>query len=152
MIRFTSTHPDILLKTHSQKLQNHPNLSHSMSKIFRPYKKEVFESRTCAHELKVYDQLMTISKEQVQHLAKLVRIEITDSEVRILASQLSDILEHFEALEDVDTKNIVPTAHPAPLSNIMRTDEVKDSLPKEEVLQLAPETEDGLIRVRAVLE
>ena len=95
---------------------------------------------------------MAISKEQVQHLAKLARIEITDSEVSILASQLSDILEHFEALEDVDTKNIVPTAHPAPLSNIMRTDEVKDSLPKEEVLQLAPETEDGLIRVRAVLE
>ena len=85
-------------------------------------------------------------------MAKLARIEITDSEVSILASQLSDILEHFEALEDVDTKNIVPTAHPAPLSNSMRTDEVKDSLPKEEVLRLAPETEDGLIRVRAVLE
>ncbi|MCH2656714.1 MAG: Asp-tRNA(Asn)/Glu-tRNA(Gln) amidotransferase subunit GatC [Dehalococcoidia bacterium] len=95
---------------------------------------------------------MTISKEQVQHLAKLARIEITDSEVRILASQLSDILEHFEALEDVDTKDIAPTAHPAPLRNIMRTDEVEDSLSKEDVLQLAPETEDGLIRVRAVLE
>ena len=95
---------------------------------------------------------MTISKEQVQHLAKLARIEITDSEVRILASQLSDILELFEALEDVDTKGIAPTAHPAPLRNIMRPDEVEDSLSKEDVLQLAPETEDGLIRVRAVLE
>ena len=95
---------------------------------------------------------MTISKEQVQHLAKLARIEITDSVVRILASQLSDIMEHFEALEDVDTKGIAPTAHPAPLRNIMRPDEVEDSLSKEDVLQLAPETEDGLIRVRAVLE
>ncbi len=95
---------------------------------------------------------MAISREQIQHLAKLARIEITDSEVRILASQLSDILEHFEALADVNTENIAPTAHPAPLRNIMRTDEVRDSLSKDDVLQLAPETEDGLIRVRAVLE
>jgi aspartyl-tRNA(Asn)/glutamyl-tRNA(Gln) amidotransferase subunit C len=104
------------------------------------------------HELKVYDQRMALSKEQIQHLAKLARIEITEDEIQQLASQLSDILVHFEALEEVNTDDVIPTAHPAPLRNIMRSDEIGASLTREEVLELAPETENGLIRVKAVLE
>lgn len=95
---------------------------------------------------------MALSKEQIQHLAKLARIEITEEEIQQLASQLSDILTHFETLEEVNTDDVIPTAHPAPLRNIMRSDEIGASLTREEVLALAPETENGLIRVKAVLE
>ncbi len=95
---------------------------------------------------------MSLSPEQVLHIARLARVGLTPEEVDRFATQLSGILDHFEALSAVDTEGVEPTAHPLPLANVMRSDEVTPSLPRDAVLANAPETEDGLLRVRAVLE
>lgn len=95
---------------------------------------------------------MSLSPEQVLHIARLARVGLTAEEVDRFATQLSGILDHFEALSAVDTEGVEPTAHPLPLANVMRSDEVTPSLPRDAVLANAPETEDGLLRVRAVLE
>ena len=95
---------------------------------------------------------MSLSSDQVLHIARLARIAVSDEDVERLAAQLSGILDHFTALSAVDTEGVEPTAHPLPLSNIMRADEPAPSLPREQVLAIAPEHEDGYLRVRAVLE
>jgi aspartyl-tRNA(Asn)/glutamyl-tRNA(Gln) amidotransferase subunit C len=95
---------------------------------------------------------MSLTHDDVLHIARLARIELSDSDVDRFASQLSGILDHFAALEAVDTGDLEPTAHPLPLSNVMRDDEVAPSLTRSEALANAPLTEDGYIRVRAVLE
>lgn len=95
---------------------------------------------------------MSLSPEQVLHIARLARVGLTPEEVDRFATQLSGILDHFEALSAVDTEGVEPTAHPLPLANVMRSDEVTPSLPRDAVLANAPEVEEGLLRVRAVLE
>ena len=95
---------------------------------------------------------MPISRDQVVHVGRLARLGLTDAEIDRLTLQLSDILDHFEALAAVDTTGVEPTAHPLPLQNVMRTDSVAPSLSRDDALSNAPEVEDGLIRVRAVLE
>ncbi|WP_322796049.1 Asp-tRNA(Asn)/Glu-tRNA(Gln) amidotransferase subunit GatC [Tepidiforma sp.] len=95
---------------------------------------------------------MALTRDDVLHIARLARIAVTDDEVARLTVQLSGILDHFAALAAVDTEGVEPTAHPLPLANVMRADEVQPSLSRDEVLANAPMTEDGYIRVRAVLE
>ncbi len=95
---------------------------------------------------------MAISRDQVLHIGQLARLGLRDEEVDRLTSQLSVILGHFEALAAVETDAVDPTAHPLPLQNIMRSDSVAPSLPRDEALGNAPEVEDGLIRVQAVFE
>jgi aspartyl-tRNA(Asn)/glutamyl-tRNA(Gln) amidotransferase subunit C len=95
---------------------------------------------------------MALTSEEVLHIARLARIALSDADVARFTAQLSGILDHFAALAAVDTDGIEPTAHPLPLSNVMREDVVAPSLPQSEVLANAPLTEDGYIRVRAVLE
>ncbi len=95
---------------------------------------------------------MALTTDDVLHIARLARISLTDSEVGRLTQQLSDILGHFAALAAAPTDGVEPTAHPLPLSNVMRADEVAPSLPRTAVLANAPRHEDGLFRVRAVLE
>ena len=95
---------------------------------------------------------MALSSTDVLHIARLARISLTEAEVGRLTQQLSGILEHFTALASAPTDGIEPTAHPLPLSNVMRADEVAPSLPRSAVLANAPRQEDGFFRVRAVLE
>ncbi|MGH2607489.1 MAG: Asp-tRNA(Asn)/Glu-tRNA(Gln) amidotransferase subunit GatC [Tepidiformaceae bacterium] len=95
---------------------------------------------------------MSLTHDDVLHIARLARIKLTESDVDRFASQLSGIIDHFAALSAVDTGDLEPTAHPLPLSNVMRADEVAPCLTRSEALANAPETEDGYIRVRAVLE
>ena len=95
---------------------------------------------------------MSLSKDQVRHIAQLARIGSTDEDVARFQEQLSEILDHFEALRQLDTEGVEPTSHPLPLENVMRSDEAQPSLPAEEVLANAPLAEDGAFRVRAVLE
>lgn len=95
---------------------------------------------------------MSLTAEDVLHIAKLARISLTEPEVERFAAQLSSILDHFAALSAVDTEGVEPTAHPLPLSNVMRADSVAPSLPQSEALANAPEQEEGFFRVRAVLE
>jgi aspartyl-tRNA(Asn)/glutamyl-tRNA(Gln) amidotransferase subunit C len=95
---------------------------------------------------------MALTTDEVLHIARLARIALTDADVERFTAQLSGILDHFTALSAVDTEGLEPTAHPLPLSNVMRDDLVSPSLPQDEALANAPRTEDGYVRVRAVLE
>lgn len=95
---------------------------------------------------------MSLTPDDVLHIARLARISLSPAEVDRFATQLSGILDHFAELAAVPTDGVEPTAHPLPLSNVMRRDEVAPSLPRAEVLQNAPDQEDGYFRVRAVLE
>jgi aspartyl-tRNA(Asn)/glutamyl-tRNA(Gln) amidotransferase subunit C len=95
---------------------------------------------------------MALTREEVLYIARLARISLREEEVDRLAGELSGILDHFAALQELETGDVEPTAHPLPLRNVTRDDEVAPSLPLEDVLANAPETEDGYIRVRAVLE
>lgn len=95
---------------------------------------------------------MKLSRDEVLHIAQLARMALTEEEITRLGEQLSNLLEHFEVLQKVDTENVPPTAQSVNLESIMRGDEVKPSLPAEDVLANAPRREGDLFRVKAVLE
>ncbi len=95
---------------------------------------------------------MSLTPEEVRHIARLARVGLSDDEVPRLQSQLSEILDYFRRLQEVDTENVPPTAHTLAMHNIMRDDEPQPSIDKEEVLANAPQREDDRFRVRAILE
>ncbi|MFC1862043.1 Asp-tRNA(Asn)/Glu-tRNA(Gln) amidotransferase subunit GatC [Chloroflexota bacterium] len=95
---------------------------------------------------------MKLSREEVLHIALLARLGLTDAEVDRISEQLSNILENFEILQQVDTTDIPPTAQSIALQNVVSADEVASSLPPGEVLANAPRKEGDFFRVRAVLE
>jgi len=95
---------------------------------------------------------MKLSREEVLHIARLARLGLTEDDIDRFREQLSNILENFEVLQQVDTSNVPPTAQAIPLQNVMRPDEVAPSLPPNEVLANAPRREGDFFRVRAVLE
>src|SRR3954453_17692509 len=92
-----------------------------------------------------------ISRDDVAHVAKLARLDLTDDELERFTEQLGAILEHAAEVEALDTSGIAPTAHPLPLENVLRDDEVRTSLDRDEVLAAAPAAEDGLFRVPRIL-
>ena len=95
---------------------------------------------------------MRLSREEVLHISRLARLGLTEAEIARLREQLSDILENFEILQQVDTGNVPPTAQSIALRNVLRDDEVAPSLPPGEILANAPRKEGDCFRVRAVLE
>lgn len=90
---------------------------------------------------------MRLSKNDVIQVADLARLGLTDDEVELLRDQLSSILEHIEALNELDTNTIPPTAQVLSLTNVWREDEVRPSLPIEEVLRNAPRQSDQFFEV-----
>ena len=95
---------------------------------------------------------MELDRETVVHVAKLARVALSDEEIELFSRQLSDILAHFDVLQRVDTQGVEPTAHTLPLRNVMADDESRASMDRDTVLELAPNVEEGYVRVRAVLE
>ena len=95
---------------------------------------------------------MALTREEVLHVAKLARVGVTDEDVAKFQGQLSDILDHFSALNEIDTTDVPPTTQSLPVVNVMGQDEPRPSLPSTEVLQNAPIQQEGYLRVRAVLE
>ena len=95
---------------------------------------------------------MKLSRDEVLHIARLARLGLTETDIDTFREQLSNILENFEALQQVDTSNVPPTAQAVPLQNVMKPDEVAPSLPPSDILANAPRREEDFFRVRAVLE
>ena len=95
---------------------------------------------------------MKLSREEVLHIARLARLGVSEEDVDKFSQQLSNLLENFEVLQEVDTSNVPPTAQSIDLQNVVRDDEVAPSLPPGDVLANAPRREENLFRVRAVLE
>ncbi len=95
---------------------------------------------------------MSITVKEVEHVAKLARLDLSEDEKRQFTEQLNAILQYAEQLNELDTDQVQATTHVMPMSNVMREDEVRPSWPLEQVLLNAPEEEDGQIKVPAVLE
>ena len=95
---------------------------------------------------------MPLTREEVLHIAQLARVGLSEEDVATFQEQLSEILDHFETLKALDTEGVEPTAYPLALESVMRSDEVRPSLPRDEVLANAPLADADAFRVRAVLE
>ena len=95
---------------------------------------------------------MKLSSEEVKHIALLARLGISEDEIEKFRLQLSNILENFEILKQVDTSDLPPTAQSVKLQNVFRDDEARASYPVEEVLANAPQQENNYFKVKAVLE
>lgn len=97
--------------------------------------------------------VLPLSREQVQHIARLARVGLSEEDIGRFSEQLSDILEYFERLRQVDTEGVPPTAHTLSLHNVMReSDEPAPPLDKESVLANAPVREGDYFRVKVILE
>jgi aspartyl-tRNA(Asn)/glutamyl-tRNA(Gln) amidotransferase subunit C len=88
-----------------------------------------------------------IEREQVLHVARLARLELSDEEVEKLASELSGILEHVEHIGELDLDGVEPTSHVIALQNVLRPDEPRPSWDRDEVLESAPDPAAGAFRV-----
>lgn len=88
-----------------------------------------------------------ISTDDVKHVAKLARLELTEEEINKYSKQLGSILQYVEQMNEVDTTGIEPMPHAIPVYNVMREDVVKYEQTKEEMLANAPFEEDGFFRV-----
>ena len=95
--------------------------------------------------------MATLSRGDVEHVAHLARLGLTDDEITLLQGQLNHILEQYAKLAELDTEAIPPTAQTIELENILREDVVTPSLPVESVLANAAEAADGYIVVPAIL-
>lgn len=97
---------------------------------------------------------MNLSKQEVQHIAKLARLELTEAELEKYGGQLSAILNYFNQLKEVDVKGVEPTAQVTGLENILREDEVEDwdEAEIEAALKDAPAREGRFIKVKRIIE
>jgi len=95
---------------------------------------------------------MPLTPAEVEHVALLARLRLTEAEQAALTQDLNAMLEQFEALRQVDTEGVPPMSHALALENVLREDEPRPSLPVEEVLRDAPEARDEFFVVPRVVE
>lgn len=94
---------------------------------------------------------MILSREEVEHVAMLARLELTEEEKEAYTRQLNAILDFMQQLNELDTSGVEPMAHVLPLVNVMREDEVRPSLDREAVLAGAPDSDRGQFRVPKIV-
>ena len=94
---------------------------------------------------------MTITLQEVEHVAGLSKLELTEDEKQRAAVKLAAMLDYAQQLQEVDITGVQPAAHVLPLTNVFRADEVVPCLPREAALALAPESEDGFFKVPSIL-
>jgi aspartyl-tRNA(Asn)/glutamyl-tRNA(Gln) amidotransferase subunit C len=95
---------------------------------------------------------MRIDRKQVEHIAKLSRLSITEEEKDIFGTQLSNILDYIEKLNELDTRDVTPTSHVIELTNVLRDDTPRTSLPLEDALGNAPDRTEKFYRVPKIIE
>jgi aspartyl-tRNA(Asn)/glutamyl-tRNA(Gln) amidotransferase subunit C len=88
-----------------------------------------------------------IDREQVLHVARLARLQLSDEEVDRMAGEMSTILEHVETMTELDLEGVEPTSHVVELQNVLRDDVPRDCLPRERALEQAPDVAAGGFRV-----
>jgi aspartyl-tRNA(Asn)/glutamyl-tRNA(Gln) amidotransferase subunit C len=97
------------------------------------------------------DATPELSRADVEHVARLARLALSDAEIDELTPQLAGILAHAARIASLDTADVPPTAHPVPLVNVLRADEPRPSLDRAEVLACAPEARDERFLVPRIL-
>ncbi len=91
-------------------------------------------------------------KVDIEKVARLARLELSEDEQKTFQGQLDQILAYMEQLNRLDTTGVEPTSHAIPVYNAFREDETKPSFPKEEVMAIAPDEEDGYFKVPRIIE
>jgi len=91
-------------------------------------------------------------KMDIEKVARLARLELSEGEKETFGNQLEQILAYMEQLNQLDTTGVEPTSHAIPIYNVFREDEVKPSIPQEEVLGISPDEEDGHFKVPRIIE
>ena len=92
-----------------------------------------------------------LTRSDVEHVAKLARLALSDDEIEQFTTQLGAVLEHFASVAALDTSDVPPTSHPIPLRNVLREDLPRPGLDRAAVLGMAPAEEDGRFRVPRIL-
>ena len=92
-----------------------------------------------------------LTRDEVAHVAHLARLRLSEDELERFTAQLGAVLEHAADMNELDLEGVVPTAHPFGLINVVRADEVRDSLDRDEVLAMAPDAEDGRFAVPRIM-
>ena len=92
-----------------------------------------------------------IDSDQVRHIGKLSRIELTEREIETLSRQLGAILEYFDKLQELDTAGVEPMAHAIEISNVLADDVVRPSLPTDRALANAPQRDGDFFKVPKVI-
>lgn len=95
---------------------------------------------------------MALTMDEVRKVAVLARLRLSDEELERMQQQLSQILDYMQVLQEVDVSDVPSTAQVTDVVNVMRPDEVRPSLPVEEVLMNAPAHEQGYFKVKPVFE
>jgi aspartyl-tRNA(Asn)/glutamyl-tRNA(Gln) amidotransferase subunit C len=95
--------------------------------------------------------MAAITRDDVAHVARLARLELTDEELDVFTGQLANILDHAADVEALDVGDVPPTSHPYHLRNVTRPDVVVPGVDREEVLGQAPEAESGRFKVPTIL-
>jgi len=93
-----------------------------------------------------------IERKEVEHIAKLSRLSLTEEELALYSGQLSAIIEYVQKLNEIDTKDVEPTSHVIEMKNVMREDVNRASLAPDEALQNAPDRKDDFYRVPKIIE
>jgi len=95
---------------------------------------------------------MKITAKEVEYVAKLARLKLTEQEKELFTQQLDSILDYMGKLNELDTEKVQPTFHVLPLKNVMREDEVKDHHLQKELLSNAPETDGSFYSVPKIID
>ncbi|WP_048600844.1 Asp-tRNA(Asn)/Glu-tRNA(Gln) amidotransferase subunit GatC [Rubeoparvulum massiliense] len=93
-----------------------------------------------------------ITKDEVLHVAALARLHLSEEEQEKFTTQLNNILDYMDQMNELDTTNVAPTSHVVPLVNVMREDEVRPSLDREDALKNAAKSKDGMFQVPTIIE
>ena len=109
----------------------------------------------CARTVQVKDEKVMgkpyISRREVEHIAWLAHIELTEEEKELFTKQLNEILEYFRKIDEAETEGVPPTYHVLDLVNVYREDEVEESLPKGDALKNAPKKERGFFKAPKII-
>ena len=95
---------------------------------------------------------MSVSKKDVEHIAKLARLKFTDEEIEKLTPQMNQILGYMDKLNELDTEKIEPLSHPVENFNIFRDDKTKDSVERDSALRNAPDKDEEFFKVPKVIK
>jgi aspartyl-tRNA(Asn)/glutamyl-tRNA(Gln) amidotransferase subunit C len=95
---------------------------------------------------------MALSPEEVQHIAELAKLALTDEEKALMSEQLSDILDYVEMLQAVDTQDVAPTYTVLPVDTVLREDAARPSTPRDDLLANASKKDDGMFEVEVILD
>lgn len=94
---------------------------------------------------------MSVTRNEVEHIAELARLKLSENELDEYTLQLNEILKYVEKLNELDTENVQPLSHPFEASNVLRADEVKPSIERELALKNAPSKDEEFFKVPKVI-